>query len=244
MEGRGRGRARVGSSRPADVDTVGGSTSQTGPSQTIRHSISTTRIINHMCIRSSLDFIRVMSIRRDMSITRGMMLSFSRGISLSSLLSPSMLMLLSSIMSCLLSSSLLMTVYDNISHGLVCAMAARWHQDTINFHLPVGEMTITLDDVACLLDIPVAGRLIEEDELDHDQGVDLMVSHLLFPVEDAVDQAANNSGAFVTYTTLKERYEQLLCRCCNALFNYLIILLDGIVYVYILYDYDDYVTCL
>jgi len=125
MEGRGRGRARVGSSRPADVDTVGGSTSQTGPSQTIRHSISTTRIINHMCIRSSLDFIRVMSIRRDMSITRGMMLSFSRGISLSSLLSPSMLMLLSSIMSCLLSSSLLMTVYDNISHGLVCAMIER-----------------------------------------------------------------------------------------------------------------------
>ena len=31
---------------------------------------------------------------------------------------------------------------------------------------------------------------------------------------------------------------------CNALFNYLIILLDGIVYVYILYVYDDYVTCL
>jgi len=90
---------------------------------------------------------------------------------------------------------LLLTGYDNISHGLVCAMAARWHQDTINFHLPVGEMTITLDDVACLLDIPVAGRLIEEDELDHDQGVDLMVSHLLFPVEDAVELATNNSGA-------------------------------------------------
>ena len=29
---------------------------------------------------------------------------------------------------------------------------------------------------------------------------------------------------------------------CNALSNYLIILLDDIVYVYILYDFDDYVT--
>jgi len=31
---------------------------------------------------------------------------------------------------------------------------------------------------------------------------------------------------------------------CNALFYYLIILLDDIVYVYILYDCDDCVTCL
>jgi len=32
--------------------------------------------------------------------------------------------------------------------------------------------------------------------------------------------------------------------CCNALFNYLIILLDVMIYVYILYDFDDYVTYL
>jgi len=31
---------------------------------------------------------------------------------------------------------------------------------------------------------------------------------------------------------------------CNALFNYLIILLDVMIYVYILYDFDDYVTYL
>jgi len=78
-------------------------------------------------------------------------------------------------------------------------------------------MTITLDDVACLLGIPVAGRLILEDDLDHDQGVDLMVTHLLFPVEDAVEQASNNSGAFVTYTALKERYEHPLNRCNHLL---------------------------
>jgi len=47
-----------------------------------------------------------------------------------------------------------------MSHELVCAMAERWHEETNNFHLPVGEMTITLDDVACLLDIPIAGRLM------------------------------------------------------------------------------------
>jgi len=31
---------------------------------------------------------------------------------------------------------------------------------------------------------------------------------------------------------------------CNALFNYLIILLGDMVYVYILYDFDDFVTYL
>jgi len=78
-------------------------------------------------------------------------------------------------------------------------------------------MVIALNDVACLLGIPVAGRLIQEDDLDHDQGVDLMVTRLLFPVDEAVEQASNNSGVFVTYTVLKERYEHLLNRCNHLL---------------------------
>jgi len=78
-------------------------------------------------------------------------------------------------------------------------------------------MTITLDDVACLLGIPVVGRLIQEDDLDPDHSVELMVTHLLFPVKDVVEQTSNNSDAFVTYTVLKERYEHLLNRCNHLL---------------------------
>jgi len=74
-------------------------------------------------------------------------------------------------------------------------------------------MTITLDDMACLLSIPVAGWLIQEDDLDQDHGVNLMVTHLLFLVEEAVQQVSDNSGACVTYAALKERYEHLLNRC-------------------------------
>ena len=96
-------------------------------------------------------------------------------------------------------------------------MVERWHQETNNFHLPIGEMTITLDDAACLLGIPVAGWLIQEDDLDQDHGVDLMVTHLLFPVEEAVQQVSDNSGACVTYTTLKERYEHLLNKCIHLM---------------------------
>jgi len=78
-------------------------------------------------------------------------------------------------------------------------------------------MTITLDNVACLLGIPVAGRLIQEDDLDPDHGVELQVNHLLFSMEETVEQVNNNSGAFVTYTALKECYEHLLNRCNHLL---------------------------
>ena len=108
---------------------------------------------------------------------------------------------------------LLVTGYENISHGLVCAMCERWHQETSNFHLPVGEMTITLDDMACLLDIPVAGQLIQEDDLHADHGVEMLVGQLMFTMEEAVGKVHGNSGAFVTYTALKKQYETLLNRC-------------------------------
>ena len=57
---------------------------------------------------------------------------------------------------------LLNTGYENISHGFVCALSERWHEETNSFHLPVGEMTITLDDVAWLLGIPITGRLLHD----------------------------------------------------------------------------------
>ncbi|MCI08479.1 serine/threonine-protein phosphatase 7 long form-like protein [Trifolium medium] len=40
---------------------------------------------------------------------------------------------------------------------LLCAFTERWHPETSSFHMPFGEMTITLDDVACLLHLPVRG---------------------------------------------------------------------------------------
>jgi len=72
------------------------------------------------------------------------------------------------------------TGYDNISHRLICALSERWHKDTSSFHLPIGEMSVRLDDVACLLHIPITGRLIEEEELDHDEGIELLHDELYF----------------------------------------------------------------
>src|SRR4051812_30481944 len=57
-------------------------------------------------------------------------------------------------------SGLCMTGYTTISTGMQGAFVERWHKETSSFHLPVGEMTITLHDVQCLLHLPVGEMTI------------------------------------------------------------------------------------
>ena len=46
------------------------------------------------------------------------------------------------------------------SRPLLSAFCERWQPETTTFHMPFGEMTITLDDVASILHIPVTGAMI------------------------------------------------------------------------------------
>jgi len=108
---------------------------------------------------------------------------------------------------------LLSSGYENIPHGFVCAMTERWHGETSSFHLLVGEMTITLDDVACLLGIPITGRLLPDRELTCEEGLKMMHADLLFTEKDADKELTKQSGSHVSFGVLKRRYEELLNRC-------------------------------
>jgi len=48
--------------------------------------------------------------------------------------------------------------YEVGDKGLTLAFIERWHGETNSFHLPIGEMTITLDDVSSLLHLPILGQ--------------------------------------------------------------------------------------
>ena len=50
--------------------------------------------------------------------------------------------------------------FFQLDHHLITAMVERWRLETHTFHLPTGEATITLEDVAVQLGLPVDGRAV------------------------------------------------------------------------------------
>ncbi|XP_075669647.1 serine/threonine-protein phosphatase 7 long form homolog [Castanea sativa] len=50
------------------------------------------------------------------------------------------------------------TPFREIDHNIITAFVERWWHETHTFHLPHGEMTITLQDVEVLLGIPIDGK--------------------------------------------------------------------------------------
>lgn len=47
-----------------------------------------------------------------------------------------------------------------IDHALVTALVKQWRQETNTFHLPLGETTVTLQDVALFLGLRINGRAV------------------------------------------------------------------------------------
>ncbi|KAJ1696551.1 hypothetical protein LUZ63_005063 [Rhynchospora breviuscula] len=45
----------------------------------------------------------------------------------------------------------------SIDHSLITALVERWRRETHSFHLPTGEITVTLQDVSCLWGLPING---------------------------------------------------------------------------------------
>ncbi|XP_028220267.1 protein MAIN-LIKE 2-like [Glycine soja] len=67
---------------------------------------------------------------------------------------------------------------DTGDRRLMFAFVERWHKETSSFHLPVGEVTITLDDVALLLHLPIVGAFHSFEQLHVGDAVEMLVELL------------------------------------------------------------------
>jgi len=103
---------------------------------------------------------------------------------------------------------LIYTGYSTMTHAMVRAICERWHTETSSFYLPMGEMTITLDDVYNLLHIHIQGRMLDHDEvMDRDRGIDLMTRLLGMSDVAARAEVRTEYVGHISYPTLKRVYE-------------------------------------
>ena len=52
------------------------------------------------------------------------------------------------------------SLHFSVDRALLSALVDRWRPETHTFHLPVGEMAVTLQDVSMLLGLPHDGRAV------------------------------------------------------------------------------------
>jgi len=92
-------------------------------------------------------------------------------------------------------SSLITCSLDTGDRGLISAFVERWFKETSSFHLPVGEVTITLNDVASLLHLPIIGAFHSFDTLHVDESVLMLVELLEVTGDEARVETVQCHGA-------------------------------------------------
>ncbi|GAU46704.1 hypothetical protein TSUD_287930 [Trifolium subterraneum] len=107
---------------------------------------------------------------------------------------------------------LLKTNYNHVGSELLMAFTERWQPETGTFHLPIGEMTITLDDVSCLLHILITGKMLNNagTSCTMEEGQDMCEELLNFSREDAQEEFDKMKGAHVSFAKLLEIYHDNL----------------------------------
>ena len=97
---------------------------------------------------------------------------------------------------------------DTGDQGLLSSFVERWHWERSSFHLLVGEVTITLDDVSSLLHLPVIGDLHAFQPLHVDNAVQMLVDLLMVSVEAVRAKIRQCHGPYVRLQWVRDIYER------------------------------------
>lgn len=94
-------------------------------------------------------------------------------------------------------SALQRTSMKMVDANLLSAFVERWHPETSSFHMPFGEMTITLYDVACLLHIPIRGDFYNRPPSVSEEGAAALAEELLgVTYDEARAETTRNRGGY------------------------------------------------
>eukprot|EP00256_Glycine_max_P069928 XP_025984523.1 protein MAIN-LIKE 1-like [Glycine max] len=104
-------------------------------------------------------------------------------------------------------SPLIACSVDTGDRGLLSSFVERWHRETSSFHLPMREVTITLDDVSSLLHLPVVGDLHAFQPLHVDDAVQMLVDLLMVSAEAARAETGQCHGPYVRLQWVRDIYE-------------------------------------
>ncbi|RWR80339.1 serine/threonine-protein phosphatase 7 long form isoform X1 [Cinnamomum micranthum f. kanehirae] len=101
--------------------------------------------------------------------------------------------------------------YCSVNKIIVSIFVERWQPETNTFHMPFGEMTITLDDVASIIGIPVTGRTVSyNDRMACEEAQALLVDALrVEPIETHDDQLIQVRGQSDKLEWLRERFGEM-----------------------------------
>ncbi|GAU10852.1 hypothetical protein TSUD_425360, partial [Trifolium subterraneum] len=72
--------------------------------------------------------------------------------------------------------------------------------------MPVEEITVTLDDVSCLLHLPLKGHLLDHSSISKADGIDLMVNLLGSESDDALLEVTKTKCAHAKTTYVKRPF--------------------------------------
>ncbi|XP_028120908.1 protein MAIN-LIKE 2-like [Camellia sinensis] len=96
--------------------------------------------------------------------------------------------------------------YRFVNKLLISSFVERWQPETNTFHMTVGEMTLTLDDVGIILSLPIVGRSVSVlDVIDH-HGVTLLVYGLGITERVAHDEVSTAGGNSVRLEWLRSQF--------------------------------------
>lgn len=86
--------------------------------------------------------------------------------------------------------------YIRVNHGMLNALVERFHSEHNTFHLPVGEMTITPEDIYRILRIMFVGDKIDYDSAQHPG---ILALRCIFHDEDILEHAMTWDVMMVKY---------------------------------------------